>query len=139
MNNSKAIVASGHPEVSKAALEIIEAGGNAFDAVIGAGFAATVAEPALTSLGGGGFLLSRPKSGHSTLFDFFTECDARIHQFVAYSQYIIAPLDDGRPRLVDFPAHSRDACHCRCVGTHLSLGDFVRRLPNRRDPVDPPE
>ncbi len=67
------IVASGHPLVSKAAMTILERGGNAFDAVIAAGFAGAVAEPALTSLGGGGFLLARTAQGESTIFDFFVD------------------------------------------------------------------
>ena len=70
--SAKAIVATGHPLVSGAAMEIIENGGNAFDAAIGAGFASAVAEQTLTSLGGGGFLLARTNQGEETLFDFFT-------------------------------------------------------------------
>ena len=69
----KAAVASGHPAVSAAARELLYAGGNAFDAVIGAGFAAAVAEPALTSLGGGGFLTARTYQGRATVFDFFVD------------------------------------------------------------------
>lgn len=68
-----AIVASGHPAVSRAAATLLERGGNAFDAAIGAGFAGAMAEPALTSLGGGGFLLSRTSRGKATLFDFFVD------------------------------------------------------------------
>jgi gamma-glutamyltranspeptidase/glutathione hydrolase len=66
-------VASGHPRVTEAASELLHAGGNAFDAVVGAGFASAVVEPALTSLGGGGFLLARTAQGRSTLFDFFVD------------------------------------------------------------------
>ena len=54
----KGAVASGHPLTAKAATEILSAGGNAFDAVVAAGFASVVAEPSLTSLGGGGFMLT---------------------------------------------------------------------------------
>ena len=57
--SGRASVASGHPQVTEAASEILRAGGNAFDAVVAAGFVGAVAEPALTSLGGGGFLLAR--------------------------------------------------------------------------------
>ncbi len=73
MNSTgKAIVATGHPVVSQAAAQVLGQGGNAYDAVIAAGFSAAVAEPALTSLGGGGFLLARTCKGDNTLFDFFT-------------------------------------------------------------------
>lgn len=70
-------VASGHPRVTEAACAILRAGGNAFDAAIAAGFAAAVAEPALTSLGGGGFLLARPAQGRAVLFDFFVDTPGR--------------------------------------------------------------
>ena len=73
----KAIVATGHPLVSGAAMEIIEMGGNAFDAAVGAGFASAVAEQTLTSLGGGGFLLARTHHGEEILFDFFTNTPGR--------------------------------------------------------------
>ncbi|MEN8231630.1 MAG: gamma-glutamyltransferase [Thermodesulfobacteriota bacterium] len=74
---SKAIVATGHPLVSGAAVEILQKGGNAFDAAVGAGFAGAVAEQTLTSLGGGGFLLARTRQGEEVLFDFFTDTPGR--------------------------------------------------------------
>lgn len=77
----KAVAATGHPEVSAVAAEILRQGGNAFDAAIAAGFAGAVAEPALTSLGGGGFLLAktREKDGSSQeiFFDFFVDTPGR--------------------------------------------------------------
>lgn len=72
-----ALIASGHPLVSEAAAAILTQGGNAFDAVVAAGFAGAVAEPALTSLGGGGFLLARTARGEATLFDFFVDTPGR--------------------------------------------------------------
>lgn len=68
-----AAVASGHPHVTDAACELLRAGGNAFDAVVGAAFAAAVAEPGLTSLGGGGFCLARATGSPALLFDFFVD------------------------------------------------------------------
>ena len=73
----KAIVATGHPLVSGTAVEILQKGGNAFDAAVGAGFAGAVAEQTLTSLGGGGFLLARTNQGEEVLFDFFTDTPGR--------------------------------------------------------------
>jgi gamma-glutamyltranspeptidase/glutathione hydrolase len=71
------VVAAGHPAVCDAAQEVLRAGGNAFDAVVGAGFAGAVVEPALTSLGGGGFLLARTGEAETTLFDFFVDTPGR--------------------------------------------------------------
>ena len=67
----KGAVASGHPLTTRAAAEILSAGGNAFDAAVAAGFASVVAEPSLTSLGGGGFLLAHIEGKEDILFDFF--------------------------------------------------------------------
>jgi gamma-glutamyltranspeptidase / glutathione hydrolase len=71
------IVAAGHPDVARAAAEVLGVGGNAFDAAVAAGFASAVAEPTLTGLGGGGFLLARTAEGDETLFDFFVETPGR--------------------------------------------------------------
>ena len=71
---SKAIVASGHQLVSEAAATVLKEGGNAFDAVVAAGFASSVVEPALNSLGGGGLLLGHSAArGQNLFFDFFVD------------------------------------------------------------------
>ncbi|MBL4613989.1 MAG: gamma-glutamyltransferase [Magnetovibrio sp.] len=64
-------VAAGDRETAHAAAEILKSGGNAFDAVLGGLFASTIAEPVLSSLGGGGFLLAQPKGAEAVLYDFF--------------------------------------------------------------------
>ncbi|RJR15997.1 MAG: gamma-glutamyltransferase [Nitrospiraceae bacterium] len=67
-------VAAGHPLTSGAAAEMLSLGGNAFDAAVSAGFASVAAEPALTSLGGGGFLLAHIREqNEDILFDFFVD------------------------------------------------------------------
>ncbi|MGM0745785.1 MAG: gamma-glutamyltransferase [Bacteroidota bacterium] len=75
MNKKKTLgaIAAGHPETAKAAEQILLDGGNAFDAVIASQLAALVAEPVLTSLGGGGFMLAETASGNQTLYDFFVQ------------------------------------------------------------------
>ena len=75
MNNKQTLgaIAAGHPETAKAAEQILLNGGNAYDAVIAAQLAALVAEPVLTSLGGGGFILAETASGSQTLYDFFVQ------------------------------------------------------------------
>jgi gamma-glutamyltranspeptidase/glutathione hydrolase len=74
---AQGIVAGGHPDTCGAAVEVLRGGGNAFDAVVAAGFAAAVAEPTLTGLGGGGFLLARTAAGAETVFDFFVDTPGR--------------------------------------------------------------
>ena len=56
-----------------AAREVLEAGGNAVDGAVAGAFTSMVAEPTLTSAGGGGCLLAWPKAGEPVLFDFFVD------------------------------------------------------------------
>ena len=70
-------VAAGHPATADAAAAVLRGGGNAFDAVLAAGFAATLAEPGFTSLAGGGYLLARTADGTDRLFDFFVDTPGR--------------------------------------------------------------
>jgi gamma-glutamyltranspeptidase/glutathione hydrolase len=69
----QAAVAAGDRQTVEAAVAVLRAGGNAVDAALGAGFAAAVTEPGLTSLGGGGFLLWRRPGGPARLLDFFVD------------------------------------------------------------------
>jgi gamma-glutamyltranspeptidase/glutathione hydrolase len=73
----KGVVASGHRETSSAAAQILEEGGNAFDAVLAGMCAATVVEPMLVSLGGGGFLVAKPKDETPRVYDFFCQTPQR--------------------------------------------------------------
>jgi gamma-glutamyltranspeptidase/glutathione hydrolase len=58
-------------------VEILEAGGNAFDAALGALCTAAIAEPLLASLGGGGFLLALPNGQSPRVYDFFCQTPLR--------------------------------------------------------------
>ena len=69
----KGAVASGHIETSKAAIEAMEAGGNAADAALAALTTSSVCEPILTSPFGGGFMLWVPKSAKPVVYDFFVQ------------------------------------------------------------------
>ena len=71
------IAASGHTETSRAATLLLEAGGNAFDAALGALCAACVCEPMLASFGGGGFLMAQPAQAPSVVYDFFVQTPGR--------------------------------------------------------------
>jgi gamma-glutamyltranspeptidase / glutathione hydrolase len=68
-----AVVAAGHPLTLRAAHDALAAGGNAFDAAVAAGFTSAVAEPMLSSLAGGGFLLAVPAGCEPVLHDFFVD------------------------------------------------------------------
>ena len=67
------VAASGSREVSQTAVQLLETGGNAFDAALGALCTASVSEPLLASLGGGGFLLALPTADKPVVYDFFCQ------------------------------------------------------------------
>lgn len=64
------IVASQHFEASQIGADILSAGGNAMDAAVATAVALSIAEPWLSGLGGGGFLLYASADGKVDTLDF---------------------------------------------------------------------
>lgn len=73
MQKTKGLIAAGHNATAKAAATILEEGGNAFDAAIAALMASFVAEPCMSSLGGGAFLTAHGSNGQSFTYDCFVQ------------------------------------------------------------------
>ena len=69
---SQAAIASAHPLATQAGIEILEQGGNAFDAAIAVTSTLAVVEPYSSGIGGGGFYLL-----HQALSDNYAMIDAR--------------------------------------------------------------
>lgn len=68
-----AAVAAGSPEVVQAARAVLARGGSAVDAALAGALAATMSEPVLASVGGGGFLVAWPPGEEPVALDFFVD------------------------------------------------------------------
>lgn len=68
--SQRGLVVAVERQAVKAGVRILEAGGNAIDAAVAVAFALAVTHPSAGNIGGGGFLLVRPKSGPTTALDF---------------------------------------------------------------------
>jgi gamma-glutamyltranspeptidase/glutathione hydrolase len=67
---SQAAIASAHPLATSAGFEILDAGGNAFDAAVAVSAVLGVVEPYSSGLGGGGFwLIHRAADGREVMID----------------------------------------------------------------------
>jgi len=66
----KGAVVSAHPLASKAGVEIMKAGGNAFDAAIATQLALAVVYPGAGNIGGGGFMVARSADGQALALDY---------------------------------------------------------------------
>jgi len=76
-----AAIASAHPLATYAGFEILQQGGNAFDAAVAVSAALAVVEPAGSGLGGGGFwLLHRAKDGFETMIDGREKAPSAAHK-----------------------------------------------------------
>ncbi len=73
----RGVVAAGHPQTAEAGAGVLRAGGNAVDAAVAAMLASFSAEPALTGLGAGGYMLVHTPAGEQVLLDFFVEAPGR--------------------------------------------------------------
>jgi gamma-glutamyltranspeptidase/glutathione hydrolase len=73
----KGVVAAGHPLTAEAGVRVLREGGNAVDAAIAAMLTSFVAEPLLTGLGAGGYMLVAGGGWDPVLLDFFVQAPSR--------------------------------------------------------------
>ncbi len=72
-DGQKGIVAAGHPLTAQAGARVLREGGNAVDAALAAMLTSFAAEPLLTGLGAGGYMLVAGAGQQPTLLDFFVQ------------------------------------------------------------------
>jgi gamma-glutamyltranspeptidase/glutathione hydrolase len=66
----QAMVVSGSPIASQVGRQILQQGGNAVDAAVAVGFALAVVHPEAGNIGGGGFMIIRPRDGRVQALDY---------------------------------------------------------------------
>jgi gamma-glutamyltranspeptidase/glutathione hydrolase len=80
-DGSKAAIASAHPLATAAGFEILDKGGNVFDAAVAVSATLAVVEPSGSGLGGGGYwLLHREQDGFETMIDGRERAPLAAHQ-----------------------------------------------------------
>jgi gamma-glutamyltranspeptidase / glutathione hydrolase len=77
VRGAHAMVVSDEALASEAGVEILKKGGNAVDAAVAVGFALAVVEPEAGNIGGGGFMLIRPRGGRAKFIDYREEAPKR--------------------------------------------------------------
>ncbi|MGZ5027152.1 MAG: gamma-glutamyltransferase [Methylobacter sp.] len=80
-DGTKAAIASAHPLATAAGFEVLDKGGNVFDAAVAVSATLAVVEPSGSGLGGGGYwLLHREQDGFETMIDGREKAPLAAHQ-----------------------------------------------------------
>jgi gamma-glutamyltranspeptidase/glutathione hydrolase len=74
---ARGVIAAGHPLTAEAGARVLHDGGNAVDAALAAMLTAFVAEPLLTGLGAGGYMLVAGPQQAPVVLDFFVDAPGR--------------------------------------------------------------
>lgn len=76
----KGMVVSAREEASKIGVQILQKGGNAYDAMVATQFALAVAYPVAGNIGGGGFMVYRDSDGKTGALDFREKAPLSAHR-----------------------------------------------------------
>jgi gamma-glutamyltranspeptidase/glutathione hydrolase len=91
----RGVVAAGHPRTAQAGADVLRAGGNAVDAALAAMLTSFVAEPLLTGLGAGGYMLVATPGGEDVLLDFFVSASGHGADLSARAALTAVDVDFG--------------------------------------------
>ncbi len=116
------MIAAGHPLTAQAGARVLREGGNAVDAAVGAMLTSFVAEPLLTGLGAGGYMMIAGGGQEPALLDFFVEAPDPPHDSSTVPlQAIDVSFGDAEQVFYIGPAS------CAVYGTPAGVCDAVRR------------
>ncbi len=130
---NKSAIASAHPLATQAGLQIIQQGGNAFDAAVAVSAALAVVEPAGSGLGGGGFwLLHRASDGFETMIDGREKAPlaARKNMFLDKQGHVIDGLSKNGALAAGIPGLPAALVHLSEEYGQLSLAQSLQPAIN---------
>ena len=124
----KGVVAAGHPLTAEAGAQALRAGGNAVDAALAAMATSFVAEPQLTGLGAGGYMLVAEPGAEPALLDFFVAAPGEGADPSARAPLVAAEVffGDGGAGV---PRRRGRVRRLRHAGRHLRGASPLRVLP----------
>lgn len=107
MSEVKGVIAAGHQATADAGKLILEAGGNAVDAAIASAFAGCVAEPLLTGLGAGGYMMvHNSETSRTELFDFAIVVPGKGRNRTSKSEMVPVEVDFGTATQIFHGGHA---------------------------------
>lgn len=135
-------VASAHPMATQAGIDVLNAGGNAFDAAIATAAVLAVVEPYSAGMGGGGFwLLHDAKSGKDIFVDAREKAPLKAHRdmYLDKNGDIIPKLSINGPMAAGIPGQAAAFVHLAEKYGNLpltqALSDAIR-IAKEGFPVD---
>jgi gamma-glutamyltranspeptidase/glutathione hydrolase len=95
VSGSGGVIAAGHPRSAQAGARVLRDGGNAVDAAVAAMLTSFVAEPLLTGMGAGGYMLTAGFDPEPVLLDFFVVAPGRGGRATADARLLPVTVDFG--------------------------------------------
>jgi gamma-glutamyltranspeptidase/glutathione hydrolase len=138
----QAAIASAHFLATEAGHEVLQAGGNAFDAAVAVSAALAVVEPSSSGLGGGGFwLLHRAADGYEVMIDGREKAPGSAHRDMYLDEQgkVNRDLAVNGPLAAGIPGHVAGMTHLARQYGDLPLSKSLKpaiRLATEGFPVD---